>query len=73
MLIMQIWNVTGMQIKITFMPNQAPDGVNLDRFCFIGRAPISNREEAQTFAEKVLNYERLDTAQINPNYVLNLF
>ena len=47
------------------------DGVKLDRFCFIGRAPISNKEEAKTFVEKVLNYERLDTAQINPNYVLN--
>lgn len=42
-----------------------------NRHCFIGRAPVENKNEAKVFVDKVLAYEKLSVPVASRNYIMN--
>lgn len=45
------------------------DGVNMDRLCYLGRASVEDIEEAKTFINKVLMYEKMEN--VSTEYLMN--
>lgn len=45
------------------------DGMNMDRLCYLGRASVEDIEEAKTFINKVLMYEKMEN--VSTEYLMN--
>lgn len=45
------------------------DGMNMDRLCYWGRASVEDIEEAKTFINKVLMYEKMEN--VSTEYLMN--
>lgn len=45
------------------------DGINMDRLCYLGRASVEDIEEAKTFINKVLMYEKMEN--VSTEYLMN--
>lgn len=48
---------------------EAGDGMKEDRLCYLGRASVEDIEEAKTFINKVLMYEKMEN--MNTKYLMN--
>lgn len=60
------WNDDGNNL---FLENLSEAKGN--RHCFIGRAPVENKNEAKVFVDKVLAYEKLSVPAASRNYIMN--
>ncbi len=47
------------------------DDIKLDRFCFIGRAPVTTLSESFSFVDKILSYEKMSSSNVKKEYVMN--
>ena len=47
------------------------DNAKLDKFCYVGRAPVEDSLETSIFVDKVLAYEQMKSVDINKQYLLN--
>lgn len=48
---------------------ETSDGMNMDRLCYLGRASVEDIEEAKTFINKVLMYEKMEN--VSTEYLMN--